>query len=84
MTTTLAYNISRDLCNLHCELHHMSLSTRNAKEVAVVKVCCGYFKDEVEAELQKRYGEEFVKGHIRFQLPAIEQSNVSVANFPEE
>lgn len=84
MNTTLAYRISRDLSNLYCELHHMSLSTRNAKELTIVKVCCSYFRDEVEKELGKQLGAEFVKEHIRFQLPVAEFSGTSAINFTEE
>jgi hypothetical protein len=84
MATTLAYQISRDLSNLHCELHHMGLSTRNSKETTVVKTCCSYFKDDVEKELQKRFGADFVKEHIRFQLPVTELSSAPVTIFPEE
>lgn len=84
MNTTLAYQISRDLSNLYCELHHMSLSSRNAKELTVVKVCCSHFKGEVEQELERKFGAEFVKEHIRFQLPVTEFSATTAINFTEE
>jgi len=84
METTLAYQVSREMSSLHCELHHMGLSTRSSKDSVVVRVCCNYFKDEVEEELQKRFGETFIKEHIRFQLPVAEMSYTPAANFPEE
>ncbi|MGN6181548.1 MAG: hypothetical protein ACTHNW_20365 [Mucilaginibacter sp.] len=84
MATTLAYQISRNLNNLHCDLHHMGISTGTSKETTIVKVCCEYFRSDVEKELEKRYGKELVKTHIRFRLPVGEISTSSAMTFSED
>ncbi|RFZ89997.1 hypothetical protein D0C36_23865 [Mucilaginibacter conchicola] len=84
MTTTLAYKISRDLSNLSCQLHHLSLSTKTSKESTIVKVCCSYFKDDVLTELNKRYGAAFVEEQIRFTTPANDSGIVTASNSFDE
>ena len=68
--TNLAFEISRDLNPLFCELHHIGLSCRAGKDHTVVKVCCSYFRDQIQNALQSKYGNSFVTQHIRIQLPA--------------
>ncbi|MBL4675582.1 MAG: hypothetical protein JKY70_05165 [Mucilaginibacter sp.] len=84
MTTTLAYRISRDLSNLSCQLHHLSLSTKTAKESTIVKVCCNYFKDDVLTELNRRYGAAFVEEQVRFSAPGTEGGIVTASNTFDE
>jgi hypothetical protein len=82
---SLAFQISRDFSHLFCELHHLGISTRNAKENTVIKVCCKYFRDEVEKALQKKFDNSFVNENIRFQLPALENTGISGSGaMPEE
>lgn len=84
MTTTLAFRISRDLSNLSCQLHHLSLSTKTSKDSTIVKVCCSYFKDDVLSELNRRYGAAFVEEQIRFSTPASEGGIVTSSNSFDE
>lgn len=84
MEITLAYKISRDLSNLHCDLHHLGISTKSSKEQTIVKVCCDYFRDEVQEALNKRFGKDFVSANIRFSLPVGEASTPSLPNGPDE
>jgi len=84
MTTTLAYQISKNLNNLHCDLHHMGISTGTSKEITIVKVCCDYFRSDVETELEKRYGKDFVKANIRFRLPVGEVPASSAMTFSDD
>jgi hypothetical protein len=81
----LAFRISRDFSYLHCELHHMGLSTRKTKENTVVRVCCAYFKGDVEKALQQEFGHHFVSQNIRIQLPAKASTGISSdSGLPDE
>ena len=66
-------------------VHNLGLSARTPKELTVVKVCCEYFKGEVEKALQNKFGNSFVAQNIRIQLPA-NVTSVSSTNdsSPEE
>ena len=77
----LAYQISSRLGSVHCDLHHMGISTSVVKEKAVVKVCCNYFLKAVEEQLNKHFGSDFIKDNVRLRLPA----SIAVGdNVPEE
>lgn len=75
---SLAFQISRDFSELHCDLHHLGLSTRVSKDFTVVKVCCKFFRQEAETALEKKFGNNYVSTHIRFQLPAIDHTGISI------
>lgn len=69
MATTLAFDISRRFSGKHCDLHQQGIATSMRKEIAVVQVCCDYFKDELRQALVNHYGEDTVSRRIRFRLP---------------
>jgi hypothetical protein len=72
MSTTLAYEISRDFGNKHCDQHRQGISTSMFKQNAIVRVCCLYFRDEMQQTLINRYGEDKVRANVRFRLPFAE------------
>ncbi|HEY9001577.1 MAG TPA: hypothetical protein VIM89_09495 [Mucilaginibacter sp.] len=67
----LSFQISQKLSGEFCFIHHMGISTSMADETAIVKVCCPYFKEEIEGQLRKQFAPEFSNGKIRIQLPGI-------------
>jgi hypothetical protein len=67
----LSYEISRKLSGEVCFVHQMGISAAMSDDVAVVKVCCSYFKDDMEKQLKKHFGPEFMAGKIRLQLPGL-------------
>lgn len=66
---SLSYQISIKLSEKFCFVHNMGISASMAGDAAVVKVCCPYFKGEVENELKKQFNAEYISGSIRLQLP---------------
>ena len=67
----LSYEISRKLSGEVCFVHSMGISAVMSDDVAVVKVCCSYFKDDIEKQLKRHFGAEFGAGKIRVQLPGL-------------
>jgi hypothetical protein len=67
----LSYEISRKLSGEVCFVHQMGISAAMSDDVAVVKVCCSYFKDDMEKQLKKHFSTEFAAGKIRLQLPGL-------------
>ncbi len=63
----LSYKISTQLAGKCCFIHNQGVSTAMSSENVVIKVCCNYFKDEIEVELQKHFSADY-PGTIRFQL----------------
>ena len=67
----LSYQISRKLSGEVCFIHQMGISAAMSDDVAVVKVCCSYFKDDIEKQLKRHFSAEFDAGKIRVQLPGL-------------
>jgi len=67
----LSYEISRKLSGEVCFVHSMGISAVMSDDVAVVKVCCSYFKDDIEKQLKRHFPNEFAAGKIRLQLPGL-------------
>lgn len=75
---TLSYQISTKLSEKFCFVHHMGISVFMSGDAAVVKVCCPYFKQEVETELNKQFSPGYLSGKIRLQLPGAPISSPKV------
>jgi len=73
----LSYEISRKLSGEVCFVHQMGISATMSDDVAVVKVCCSYFKDDIEKQLKKHFDTEFAAGKIRVQLPGLSMKESS-------
>ena len=67
----LSYEISRKLSGEVCFVHNMGISAAMSDDVAVIKVCCPYFKEEIERQLKRHFDAEFSAGKIRLQLPGL-------------
>lgn len=71
----LSYEISRKLSGEVCFVHNMGISAVMSGDVAVVKVCCPYFKEDIEKQLKRHFGLEFSTGKIRLQIPGVTTSD---------
>jgi hypothetical protein len=75
----LSYEISRKLSGEVCFVHNMGISAVMSDDVAVVKVCCPYFKEDIEKQLKKHFEAEFSAGKIRLQLPGLTMNEAGPA-----
>jgi hypothetical protein len=80
----LSYEISRKLSGEVCFVHNMGISAVMSDDIAVVRVCCPYFKDEIEKQLKKHFDAEFSAGKIRLQLPGLTMNESSSAGQTSE
>jgi hypothetical protein len=80
----LSYEISRKLSGEVCFVHQMGISAAMSDDVAVVKVCCSYFRDDMEKQLKKHFGAEFAAGKIRLQLPGLTMKESSQEEQPND
>lgn len=72
---SMSFEVSSKLSGKYCFVHNMGISASMSGDAVLVKVCCPYFKEEIEEEIKRNFAAEYAGKKIRLLLPGIALSN---------